>query len=303
MDSHHHHHQPHHHEAPHSHEDVVALNREHFTADSSSYDVKPSVQLMSDLFALTMLEYDPTKPRKSLAETAEALDEGRVKELMAALTEKKDLPRQLIRPDSTVIDFACGTGLVASRLVPYMPEGKMIGIDISQGMLAKFEEKAVTLKEEHPHLEIKSICQDVLDASVNKSELLGSADLLYSTMAFHHFHDYTAVAQVLKLLVKPGGWILVFDMYVSDQEATAPVPDASLAHGRVHQGLTVSGLTAALRDNCVNVSAAREFTVKAWMPSHHVKQVSNPEVMAQLPRQGDDYYVDVEIILGVAQRA
>lgn len=47
-----------------------------------------------------------------------------------------------LRPGETVLDLACGTGLATfSASVAVGPEGCVVGVDISKGMLAEAEAK------------------------------------------------------------------------------------------------------------------------------------------------------------------
>ncbi|KAG8938724.1 hypothetical protein FRC03_006983 [Tulasnella sp. 419] len=70
-------------------------------------------------------------------------------------------------PETTsVMDFACGTGLVSINLVPYVKE--VIGVDISEAMVEKYNEKA-SLNE----VSAKKMKAVLLDISKDKEGLGG----------------------------------------------------------------------------------------------------------------------------------
>jgi ubiquinone/menaquinone biosynthesis C-methylase UbiE len=45
------------------------------------------------------------------------------------------LKHEGLRPSDTVVDFGCGTGRLAVHLIPYLEQGRYVGIDISKKML------------------------------------------------------------------------------------------------------------------------------------------------------------------------
>ncbi len=46
-------------------------------------------------------------------------------------------------PGDTVLDLACGTGLVALKVVEAVgPQGRVVGMDLSDGMLQKVDMRA-----------------------------------------------------------------------------------------------------------------------------------------------------------------
>ena len=62
-------------------------------------------------------------------------------DMWATLTETKAQDRAIevanIQDETTILDVAVGTGRLFNRIVKRNPNGQNIGIDISQGMLAK----------------------------------------------------------------------------------------------------------------------------------------------------------------------
>lgn len=278
-------------------------NKLNFASMGKLYDSKNSIQVMTDLFALLLLTYDVSEPRKPLSSTEEPLDSAKIAKLRADLPSPQELQRKLIKPDSTVVDFACGTGLVMEKIAPYISEGKFVGIDISGAMLAQFHEKLGKLKETFPNLQTSSVCGDILDESFDASTLENTADVLICTLAFHHLHEYAKVAEKLKTFVKPGGWMLIYDFYNEDNEL--PVLPELAKRGVSRHGLSLEEMNQCFEQGCENVSSAREFKVTVWQEKAFVLSHCCLEIAENLDnfaRDGDLYSVDCSVILGVAQR-
>lgn len=284
-----------------SHQDSVNSNLEVFREKVKSYDTKPAIGILTDLFALSMLQFDVAAPRKSVAETEEPITESQLPGLWEAINKGKR--SSLIKEDTTIIDFACGTGLVAQKLAPYMPKGEIIGVDISQFMLDEFEAKGSALKTQYPDFKTSAVCGDVLDPSFDWSLVEGKADIVVCSLAFHHFHDYHAVCNALKRMAKPGGWLMIYDLYNEDQEPGAVTRELSLGVSR--HGLTLEELNLSLQEGCTNVSSAREYLVEAWQDRDFIDSHCCQDVIDNLQnaKQKDGMYlVNLSIVLGVAQR-
>eukprot|EP01053_Blabericola_migrator_P005615 Blabericola_migrator_1__5614@NODE_2855_length_2281_cov_166_275519_g1791_i0_p1_GENE_NODE_2855_length_2281_cov_166_275519_g1791_i0NODE_2855_length_2281_cov_166_275519_g1791_i0_p1_ORF_typecomplete_len323_score46_46Methyltransf_31/PF13847_6/4_8e18Ubie_methyltran/PF01209_18/6e16Methyltransf_23/PF13489_6/4_5e15Methyltransf_25/PF13649_6/1_1e11Methyltransf_11/PF08241_12/3_4e11Methyltransf_12/PF08242_12/3_3e03Methyltransf_12/PF08242_12/2_2e09CMAS/PF02353_20/3_4e03CMAS/PF02353_20/4_1e07MTS/PF05175_14/1_7e len=277
-----------------THHEAVEANKKRFEAYSKKYDDQPSTKMMSDYFALNILLLDPSTSPTPVP-VIEEPDVERMKEARISINPST------LKPDSTVIDFACGTGLVAERIIPHLGEGgRLIGIDVTRGMLDQFEEKAVVLRKAYPDVSIDILCRDVLTS--DNRDLEGKADLLYCTMAFHHFDDYSAMCHVLKSFLKPKGWIIVFDIYLEEEERATEQDEKTL--GRIHNGLSVTGLDLALADGCVNVKSRHLSTMKCWMPEQFVVSHKHSKTdMENVERRDGFWLVELPIIMGVAQRA
>jgi len=83
-----------------------------------------------------------------------------------------------------VLEFGCGTGLVGINLAPYAKSVK--GIDTSEKMVEKFNEKAKKLKL-NAHAEVKDIFE------VNEK-----FDTVVSSMTIHHIKDIKKLSKKLK---------------------------------------------------------------------------------------------------------
>ena len=103
-------------------------------------------------------------------------------------------------PDMEVLDFGCGTGLLALSLLPAVKS--VTGADTSQGMLDVLEAKAraqgranVSTKLLHPG-----------------DKLSGAYDLIISSMTLHHVEDTEALLAQMFQTLKPSGSLCLADL-------------------------------------------------------------------------------------------
>lgn len=285
-----------------SHENSIQTNINQFAIIGELYDSKESVQTLTDLFTLSLLDFDVEASRKLPEDTEQPLTNDQILKLTSQFPDPEALIRKLIHKDTCIVDFACGTGLVLEKIAPYIPQGKFIGVDISEAMLSKFNGRGEKLKSTYPDLTIQSVCGDIMDRLFDASKLEKSADVLLCSLAFHHLHEYKQVAQKLKTLVKPGGWIFIYDFYNEDNEL--PVSAALAARGVSRHGLSIDEMNDCFKDGCRNVSSAREFKVKLWQEEEFVLShccLAITDHLEQYEKKGDLYCVECSVILGVAQ--
>lgn len=281
-----------------SHQLSVEANKKHF---DNSYDNIPAIRVMSQVFALEIVNFDVSAKRKPFPETEEPID---VDQVVSDFQKQRQILGNLLRPDSKVVDFACGTGLVAERLVPFMPKGEFVGIDITELMLESFDTKAATLRHNFPELKIKSICADIMD-NFEMGTLEGFADVLICTLSFHHIHAYEAVAEEIKKMVRPGGWILIYDFYNEDLENEEMAQELQ-ERGMARHGLTLDEMTACLQKGCANVSSAREFRANLWLDEQFIHSHCKTEVKREIhkaPQKDGLFRVTSSVVLGIAQKA
>ncbi|HET7343019.1 MAG TPA: methyltransferase domain-containing protein [Methylomirabilota bacterium] len=118
-------------------------------------------------------------------------------------------------PDDTVLDVACGPGLIVVAFARVA--GHATGIDLTPAML----ERARTHAAE----------QGVTNVSWQQGDVLplpyadASFSIVSSRFAFHHFLDPLAVLTQMARVCRPGGTVLVVD--------TAPPPEKAEAFNRV----------------------------------------------------------------------
>lgn len=111
---------------------------------------------------------------------------------------KKVLARVRLRGDEVLMDAGCGTGRLTAELLRNLPRGRVVGVDLSQNMLAG--------------------ARDHLASDFGGKFLLVAADLqelpfekvfdgIFSTAAFHWVLDHGRLFQSLFRALRPGGWL------------------------------------------------------------------------------------------------
>jgi trans-aconitate methyltransferase len=103
-----------------------------------------------------------------------------------------------LRGDEWLMDAGCGTGRLTAQLLQSLPRGRVVGVDLSQNMLAA--------------------TQDFLSPDFGGKFLLVAADLqdlpfeqvfdgIFSTAAFHWVLDHERLFRSLFRALRPGGWL------------------------------------------------------------------------------------------------
>jgi trans-aconitate 2-methyltransferase len=109
---------------------------------------------------------------------------------------KKVFTRLQLRGDELVLDAGCGTGRLTAELLEAVPQGRVVGVDLSQNMLnsarqhlrADFGRRLNLVACDLLHLPFKKIF-----------------DVVVSTAAFHWVPDHDRLFRNLHDLLVPGG--------------------------------------------------------------------------------------------------
>ena len=118
-------------------------------------------------------------------------------------------------PNDTVLDVACGPGILACAFAQVAKH--VTGIDITPAML----DRARQLQQQRGLTNVTWKQGDVLPLPFADA----SFTLVTSRFAFHHFLDPQAVIGEMKRVCAPGGTVLVID--------SAPAPDKADAFNRM----------------------------------------------------------------------
>ncbi|KAG7445218.1 S-adenosyl-L-methionine-dependent methyltransferase [Guyanagaster necrorhizus] len=123
-------------------------------------------------------------------------------------------------PESTtVLNFACGSGLMERNLVAHC---KYIqGVDISQGMVDQYNKTAETLgvssKMSAIAYQLKGLPEELEGRKF---------DIVLCTMAYHHFESTEEITRILTYFLKPGGTLLVTGRLIPDAVSqVADIPE------------------------------------------------------------------------------
>ncbi|KAG0636333.1 S-adenosyl-L-methionine-dependent methyltransferase [Tuber brumale] len=131
-----------------------------------------------------------------------------------------------------VLDYACGTGLISRIIAPYTKQ--IIGMDISERMVEKFNEKVKNqgIPKEEMRAVVADLCADELDPSLSDPEY-HNFDVIVCGFAFHHFSNVQLATKRLVERLKPNTGVLL----VIDFKSHPPHPDHITNHGgHAHHG-------------------------------------------------------------------
>ncbi|KAF9009518.1 S-adenosyl-L-methionine-dependent methyltransferase [Cyathus striatus] len=159
----------HHHDHHHGH-DFVEANKDHYNQHAHSFDSIPYAVERAERSALAMRNvYSFDKER------------------------------------TTVMEYACGTGLVCKEMAPHVKS--IVGVDISQGVVDICNERFI--KEGLP---VENFYATQAELKGQEDELDGKKfDAIYCTSAYHHFPSVEETTRTLSFFLKPGGALLVID--------------------------------------------------------------------------------------------
>jgi SAM-dependent methyltransferase len=112
--------------------------------------------------------------------------------------------RGYLASDSRVLDAACGPGRELRRVATLVPRGEVVGVDLAAGMV-----KTAHAAARSRGLDNAAFRQ--ADAGDLPNEFTDRFDLVYSSLAHHHFPDPDAAAASVLRCLRPGGVYCVID--------------------------------------------------------------------------------------------
>ncbi len=125
-----------------------------------------------------------------------------------AFERKISITKELITPDSQVLDVGCGTGSLALRLAP--DAGHVRGLDLSDSMLQFARDKAAASQTENV-----SFHHGTLDDALSTFGA-GSQDVVCAYSLLHLLPDRAAGLEQLFALLKPGGAFIASTVVLGD---------------------------------------------------------------------------------------
>lgn len=139
------------------------------------------------------------------------------------------------RPGMRTLDVGCGTGLVGLPLAGIT--GALRGVDLSAGMVGRFQAKARESGLTGVAAEVRDLIADPLPPA--------SVDLAVSAMAFHHIPDTAAMLRSLAGSLATGGWLAIADLEREDGSFhDEPVPHPGFEPAAFCAAMTAAGLAA-----------------------------------------------------------
>lgn len=109
-----------------------------------------------------------------------------------------------LAPNAQVIDLCCGTGAVTRTLAAAVPEGRVLGVDFSDGMLAAAVKHAADPRAGR----VEYLRSDVLNVP-QPDHLFDAVTIAYGP---RNIVDLPGLWKEMRRLVKPGGQILSLEL-------------------------------------------------------------------------------------------
>ncbi len=171
--------------------------------------------------------------------------------------------------DDTVLDIACGPGLVACAFAE--KAGQVTGIDLTPAMI----ERARELQQEKGLTNLRWLVDDVTTLAFADS----SFSIVLTRYSFHHFLDPRAVLVEMKRVCQTGGTIMVVDV--------ALPPEKRDAYDRVEKLRDPSHTSALTPDELLQLAKNLELQdIKTeW---YKVEMELEAQIRASFPNPGDD---------------
>lgn len=106
-----------------------------------------------------------------------------------------------IAPTDTVLDVACGTGEFERLILAENPTQSIVGVDISENMLAIAQQKL----QAYPNVSFQTATASALPFRDD------SFDVIVSASSFHYFDDPKVALTEMKRVLKPNGKVVILD--------------------------------------------------------------------------------------------
>jgi 2-polyprenyl-3-methyl-5-hydroxy-6-metoxy-1,4-benzoquinol methylase len=136
-----------------------------------------------------------------------------------------------------VLDFGCGTGLLAERLAPLV--GEVVALDISQEMIDVLRAKKIQ--------NVTAICADIGDRSVSSASWCSEFGLIVASSVCGFLPNYEATVDVLSQKLNATGYFVQWDWLSSGDD------ESGLTLDRISNAFTRANL------KCVHIGTAFEM--------------------------------------------
>ncbi|MCS6934134.1 MAG: ubiquinone/menaquinone biosynthesis methyltransferase [Chitinophagales bacterium] len=137
-----------------------------------------------------------------------------------------------------VLDLCCGTGKSTLACLRYLPEGRVTGVDNSEGMLAVAAEK---LRHELEQGRVRLSQQDAMQLTFDDQ----SFDAVFMAYGLRNMPDYEKSVREIHRVLKPGGKLCIHDYSLADHPL-AKIYWAALGYGFIVPFCTLITGTAGI---------------------------------------------------------
>ena len=185
--------------------------------------------------------------------------------------------------DMSILDVACGTGIMTRALADKSGASKVIGLDATQGML----EVAKKQSDIKGGCSIQYVCDDAVKMPFGDCDF----DLVTTRLAIHHFHDPREQVAEMVRVCKKGGRVVIVDITSpsGDSKAADELNRLERLRDPSHtRSLTIENLQGLLLENGLEVMDAEDkvstfdnpMDLQQWMsatetPANHKKQIED----------------------------
>lgn len=119
----------------------------------------------------------------------------------------KNIIKQIDKEDCDILDVGMGTGNLAVRLAMKYPRSRILGVDVSNGMINKAKTRCRSMGITNIRFRVGSI-----------EELrTGKFDFVVSALAFHHIENKKRVISNLYAKLAQGGKLVIGDWFEPDE--------------------------------------------------------------------------------------
>ncbi|MFF0556719.1 class I SAM-dependent methyltransferase [Streptomyces sp. NPDC020472] len=140
-----------------------------------------------------------------------------------------DMVEALVGPKPRVLDLACGTGSITSRLLRRFPDATAVGVDLDPALLAIAEGSFAGDER------VAFVTADLKDPSWAASLPYDSYDAVLTATALHWLHSepLTALYGQLAGLVRDGGVFMNADHMIDESTPRINAAERTLRHARM----------------------------------------------------------------------
>lgn len=174
-----------------------------------------------------------------------------------ALQERKEWagvkwykPGEIGGREVKLLDYACGTGSITKALGPWVT--KIIGIDVSENMVQKYNEEAQAagLKPDEVYAIVGDLLADEVPEELKKPEYY-EFDIAVIGLGFHHFENpVTAIQRLTERLKADTGVLMIIDF----------LPFDTAEHGQAAHTIKHSGFTRANLEKLHRIARMQKFS-------------------------------------------
>jgi ubiquinone/menaquinone biosynthesis C-methylase UbiE len=112
--------------------------------------------------------------------------------------------RPFMTPRSRILDPSCGPGTEAMELAAMVPEGEVVAADFSAGMVSAAAANA-------QRRGIRNMAFFQADVAAMPQPFDSAFDVIYCSLAFHHYPDALGALKEMRRVLRPGGVVFISD--------------------------------------------------------------------------------------------